>query len=70
MEVRLRKLLTEMFDKRDFGLDFREREDFELYVNEFYDATESEIREVWNLYRPLVIPEFDEFVDPWNFDRH
>lgn len=69
MEVRLRKLLTELMDKRDFGLDFREREDFELYVNEFYDATESEIREVWNLYRPLVIPEFDEFVDPWNFDR-
>ena len=65
--LKAKKIYSEMIDKRDYGLDFSEGEHFRLYVNENYDISEAEIREIWNLYSHPS-PEYGEFLDPWNFE--
>ena len=47
-----KKVLNEMLDKREYGLDFEDPNEFKLFVGENYDISEQEILDIWNSYKP------------------
>lgn len=63
-DVVSKKVLSEMMDKRDFGLDFTDENEFKLFVNENYDISDSEIQEIWKLYKPSC-EELDDSSQEW-----
>ena len=55
-----KKVLNEMLDKREYGLDFEDPNEFKLFVSENYDISEQEILDIWNSYEPSC-EELEDF---------